>query len=156
MKRTLEFLAIGMALGLTTSAPAALLDKLQGYYTFESQTNGATPNMARAFGYTAFTSDSGTLLKPVPIAGSVADSLIHQNIGDDDDDFTPIIPKKLTEPEKKPGLIQRLFTKKDTTKKEELVVDTVGKTKKEIRQEKRALKKLEKQRDKELHDKGLQ
>ena len=72
MKRTLEFLAIGMALGLTTSAPAALLDKLQGYYTFESQTNGATPNMARAFGYTAFTSDSGTLLKPVPIAGSVA------------------------------------------------------------------------------------
>ena len=72
MKRTLQFLAIGVAWGLAFSASAALMDKLQGYYTFESQTNGTTPNMARAFGYTAFPSDSATLLKPFPIPGSVA------------------------------------------------------------------------------------
>jgi hypothetical protein len=34
-------------------------------------------------------------------------------------------------------------------------IDTAGKSKKQIRQEKRALKKLEKERQKELRDKGL-
>jgi len=60
-------------------------------------------------------------------------------------------------PRKKPNFFQRLFGKKDTVakKQEELQIDTAGKTKKQIRQEKRALKKLEKQRQKELRDKGL-
>jgi len=73
MKLTLPLLATGMAFGLAlSSAPAALMDKLQGYYTFESQTNGTTPNMARALGYPAFPLDWATLLKPVPVVGSVA------------------------------------------------------------------------------------
>ena len=66
---------------------------------------------------------------------------------------------KQTVPEKKPNFFQRLFGKKDTTvhkpAEEELQVDTVGKTKKQIRQEKRALRRQEKQRQKELRDKGL-
>ncbi len=137
----------------------SLRPSLQNYYNLIGNMmagRGWTEADSTGYGYSDVRLKESLRQEIAPIAGSVADSLIHQNIGDDDDDFTPIIPKKLTEPEKKPGLIQRLFTKKDTTKKEELVVDTVGKTKKEIRQEKRALKKLEKQRDKELHDKGLQ
>jgi len=82
--------------------------------------------------------------------------------GEDDDNdapTTPVIqPKEAPpEPEKKSNFFQRLFGggKKDTTKKDEIKVDTAGKTKKQIRQEKRELKKLQKQREKELKERGL-
>jgi hypothetical protein len=81
--------------------------------------------------------------------------------GDEDDDnpaTTVVVAPPAPEPEKKPNFFQRLFgggKKKDTTKNEEPKVDTAGKTKKQIRQEKRELKKLEKQRQKELKDRGL-
>jgi hypothetical protein len=88
----------------------------------------------------------------------VADSLMQQS-GDDDDDspvFQAPAAKLQTETEKKPTFLQRIFGKKDTSKKTgEFNIDTAGKTPKQIRQEKRALKKLEKEREKELHDKGL-
>jgi len=94
-----------------------------------------------------------------PVSTTVADSLIRQSSDDDDDSpvfQTPPV-KQLPQTEKKPNFLQRLFGKKDTTKKaDEFNIDTAGKTKKQIRQEKRALKKLEKQREKELHDKGLE
>jgi len=92
------------------------------------------------------------------------DSLIQQN----NDDAIPIV-----EPEKKMNFFQRLFGKKDTTankpaKKEVkkathttlvdygdgVVIDTAGKTKKQIRQEKRALKKQLKQLDNESKENG--
>ena len=93
-----------------------------------------------------------------------ADSIIKQ--GDDDENAVPVV-----EPEKKLTFFQRLFGKKDTTahKNEEpkkndksivvvngktFTVDTAGKTKKEIRQEKRAIKKLEKDREKEQQESG--
>ncbi|TWJ03520.1 transglycosylase [Mucilaginibacter frigoritolerans] len=101
----------------------------------------------------------------------VADSLMHQN---DDDDAAPAVP--LPEPAKKPSFIQRLFGKKDTTakkeevkandqkarlkaeiqklkddeEKKELLIDTAGKTKKQIRQEKRQLRSDEKDQEKAL------
>lgn len=61
------------------------------------------------------------------------------------------------EPEKKPNFFQRLFggSKKDSTKKDEIKVDTAGKTKKQIRQETRELKRQQKEREKELKAKGL-
>jgi len=92
-----------------------------------------------------------------------ADSIIKN--GDDDNDATPVV-----EPEKKLTFFQKLFGKKDTTRKAEEVkkddkasvtvngktfpVDTAGKTKKQIRQEKRAIKKLEQEREKEQDQKG--
>lgn len=92
-----------------------------------------------------------------------ADSLIKQ--GDDDNDALPVV-----EPEKKTNFFQRLFGKRDTTKKNDeakkddkskvsvdgktFTVDTAGKTKKQIRQEKRAIKQLEKQREKEQQSGG--
>ncbi|GAB3914902.1 transglycosylase domain-containing protein [Mucilaginibacter boryungensis] len=83
--------------------------------------------------------------------------------GDDDDNeaaTTAVIPSPppAPEPEKKPNFFQRLFgggKKKDTTQNNEPKLDTAGKTKKQIRQELREQKKLEKQRQKELKDRGL-
>ena len=78
---------------------------------------------------------------------------------DDENDGIPIL-----EPVKKLSFFQRLFGKKDTTAKSEvkkdnkkeahstlvdygdgIIIDTAGKTKKEIRQEKRAMKKQQKE-----------
>jgi len=86
------------------------------------------------------------------------DSLMQQN--DDDNGAVPVI-----EPEKKLTFFQRLFGKKDTTENKKVIknnkhstvvdygngiqIDTAGKTKKEIRQEKRALKQQQKELEKE-------
>jgi hypothetical protein len=106
-----------------------------------------------------------------PVTPAIADSMMHQN---DDDAAIPIV----IEPVKKPSFLQRLFGKKDTTakkeapkavdpkvklkadieklkeeeKKKELLIDTAGKTKKEIRQEKRRLRSEEKDQEKALKD----
>ena len=106
-----------------------------------------------------------------PIDTATADSLMKQ----EDEDAAPVV----IEPENKPGFFQRLFGKKDTAakkeeikgndaktkhkqeienlkddeKKRELLIDTAGKTRKEIRQEKRRLRDEEKQHEKELKDK---
>ncbi|MHB8205850.1 transglycosylase domain-containing protein [Mucilaginibacter sp.] len=91
------------------------------------------------------------------------DSLMQQN--DEDNGAVPVI-----EPEKKLTFFQRLFGKKDTTDNKKVVkkekhstvvdygngiqIDTAGKTKKEIRQEKRALKQQQKELDKENNPGG--
>jgi hypothetical protein len=90
-----------------------------------------------------------------PTDTAAADSILLQ--GGDDNDATPVV-----EPEKKLGFFQRLFGKKDTVRKKEIKkepqttivdygngikIDTAGKTKKQIRQEKRELKKEKKERE---------
>jgi hypothetical protein len=94
-----------------------------------------------------------------PVSSSVADSLMKQTNDDDDEVNVEAMMAKPTIPEKKPNFFQRLFGKKDTTVRKQVEkepeIDTVGKTKKQIRQEKRAQRRLEKQREKELRDKGL-
>jgi hypothetical protein len=109
-----------------------------------------------------------------PVSTTVADSLMKQN--DDDDAAVPVV---FTEPEvKKPTFFQRLFGKKDTTakkeeakkvdakeklkadiqrlkdeeKQKEALIDTAGKTRKEIRQEKRRLRDEEKEAEKALKE----
>lgn len=107
-----------------------------------------------------------------PVDTAVADSLMRQ----EDEDAAPVV----VEPEKKQGFFQRLFGKHDTTattkkeeiktadpkerlkaeieklkedeKTKELLIDTAGKTKKEIRQEKRRLRSEEKDQEKALKD----
>jgi len=84
---------------------------------------------------------------------------MKQTNDDDDEVNVEAMMAKPTIPEKKPNFFQRLFGKKDTTVRKQVEkepeIDTVGKTKKQIRQEKRAQRRLEKQREKELRDKGL-
>jgi membrane peptidoglycan carboxypeptidase len=119
-------------------------------------THGWTTPDSTGYGYADVRLKESLRQEIAPVPTSVADSLMRQS--NDEDDDTPILqaPQQQPQAEKKPTFIQRLFGKKDTTKKSgEPEIDTVGKTKKEIRQEKRALKKLEKERQKELRDKGL-
>lgn len=90
--------------------------------------------------------------------------LNHDDNNADDDDDVGVAP--VAEPEKKPTFFQRLFGKKDTSRRKDVksdnktisvdvngkqfTIDTTGKTKKQIRQEKRELKKQEKEREKEM------
>jgi hypothetical protein len=75
MKLTTElksvFLAATAIMGLALNTPAGLLDHLQGYYAFQSQTNGMVANSARAYGFAGFTNDSATLYTPVATEGAV-------------------------------------------------------------------------------------
>jgi len=113
-----------------------------------------------------------SLRKEAPADTTMADSLIKHDKEQNDDDALPVV----AEPVKKPSFLQRLFGKKDTiTKKEEtkvvdlkaklkaeiqklrddeeqkeLLIDTAGKTRKEIRQEKRKMRNDEKDQEKAL------
>jgi hypothetical protein len=87
---------------------------------------------------------------------SPADSAAMANIIKQDDEDNGVVPiPDIAPPEKKPNFFQRIFGKRDTTKKNDIKVDTVGKTKKELRQEKREQKRKEKEAKKNLQDKGL-
>jgi hypothetical protein len=112
-----------------------------------------------------------SLRKEAPIDTAKADSLIRQDQEQNDDAAPAIVPA----PEKRTGILQRLFGKKDTlTKKtvvildpkaklkadikklkeeeqqQELLIDTAGKTRKDIRQEKRRLREAERAQEKAL------
>lgn len=109
--------------------------------------HGWTPADSSGYGFYGVKLKESLRREIMPVTPAVADSLMQQQ-NDDDDNQMLIAP----EPEKKPGFFQRIFGKKDTTAKKEkeiIVVDTAGKTKKEIRQEKRKLKREEKERQKE-------
>ncbi|MGH7237732.1 MAG: hypothetical protein ACREGF_04315, partial [Candidatus Saccharimonadales bacterium] len=112
-----------------------------------------------------------SLRKEAPADTTIADSLIKQD-QEQDDDALPVV----AEPEKKPTFLQRVFEKHDTTAKKqeagvlgpkaklkadikklkadeeqkELLIDTAGKTRKEIRQEKRRLREEEHDQEKAL------
>jgi hypothetical protein len=121
-------------------------------------TRGWTAADSTGYGYSDVRLKESMRQEVAPVPSSVADSVIQKSSEDDDDSPAFQLPpaKQEAQGEKKPSFFQRLFGHKDTTKKaDEFDIDTVGKTKKQIRQEKRALKKLEKQRQKELRDKGL-
>lgn len=142
--------------GLYSFLPdGSLRPSLQGYFKLIGKlmaSRGLAQPDSMGYGYASVQLKESLRQEIAPVPTSVADSLMKQ-MNDDDDDLPVVL---IPEPEKKPNIFQRLFGKKDTThKKEELEVDTAGKTKKQIRQEKRALKKLEKERRKELHEKGL-
>lgn len=113
-----------------------------------------------------------SLRKEAPTDTLMADSLMKQDSAANGNAL-PIMPQE----EKKPSFIQRLFGKHDTTaakkeapedpkeklkteieklrqdeKTKELLIDTAGKTRKEIRQEKRRLREEERQQEKALKD----
>jgi hypothetical protein len=104
---------------------------------------------------------------------ATADKMLKEN----DDDAVPVVPiPDQTQQASKPSFFQRLFGKKDTTAKkdanpdpktrlkmqikklrddedkQELLIDTAGKTRKQIRQEKRAMRDAEKEKEKALKD----
>jgi len=112
-----------------------------------------------------------SLRKEAPSDTTKADSLIRRD-QEQNDDAAPVVAP---EPEKKQTFLQKIFSKKDTTAKkpepvldpkaklkadikrlrdeedqQELLIDTAGKTRKEIRQEKRRLRDAEKDQEKAM------
>ena len=151
--------------GLYSFLPdGSLRPSLVNYYKLIGKMMAArkwTEPDSSGYGYYSVRLKESLREKIAPVSTAVADSLMKQTNDDDDDNSVnaQAVMTKPTTPEKKLNFFQRLFGKKDTTvhkpANQELEIDTVGKTKKEIRQEKRAKRRLERQREKELRDKGL-
>jgi len=99
-----------------------------------------------------------------PVDSLSASRILNAPVDDDIDSALPVID--LPEPERKPNFFQRLFGKKDTVeqKTDQMLkdeedqrinaIDQTGKSKKEIRQEKRAIKDDIKAKRKVLKDQG--
>jgi hypothetical protein len=154
---------------------------LHGYFNLIGRLmadKGLTQRDTSAYGFYSVRLREGLRQTIAPIDTAKADSLMKQ--GGDDNETLPVID----EPAKKPNFFQRLFGKKDTveqkkeqiekqkekTTKEKLKdqiealkqdyknrienIDTAGKTRKDIRKEKRRLKDEESDKEKELKDKA--
>ena len=115
-----------------------------------------------------------SMRKEAPRDTTLADSLIKHDKEENDDYAAPAV----AEPVKKPSFLQRIFGKKDSVSKKEetkvldpkaklkaeikklrddedekeLLIDTAGKTRKEIRQEKRKMRSDERDQEKVLKD----
>jgi hypothetical protein len=134
--------------------------------------HGKAQRDSNSYGFYTVRLKSALRQEIAPVTQAVADSLLNQN---DDDAVVPVV----VQPEKKPNFFQRLFGKKDTTavkkeqprqldpkeklkadierlrdeeKQKELLIDTTGKTRKELRQERRKLRNDEKDQEKALKE----
>lgn len=99
-----------------------------------------------------------------PVDSAAASRILNSPVDDDIDSAIPVIDEPVVE--KKPNFFQRLFGKKDTTqqKTDQMLkdeqeqrinaIDPTGKTGKEIRQEKRAIKDDIKAKRKALKEQG--
>jgi hypothetical protein len=119
-----------------------------------------------AYGFYDVRLREGLRREVAPVDSAEAEQILN---APPDDNFTIDIPTPAPEPEKKPTFLQRIFggAKKDTVaenlkdrlKREEEYrlnhIDSTGKTNKQIRQEKREIKRQEKERRKALEKQGL-
>ncbi|SDE75925.1 Transglycosylase [Mucilaginibacter pineti] len=154
---------------------------LHGYFNLIGRLmagKGLTQRDTSAYGFYGVRLRESLRQTIAPVDTATADSLMKHSSDDSED--LPVIE----EPVKRPSFFQRLFGKKDTTEqkqeekeklkektaKEKLKeqiealkqeyenrennIDTAGKTKKDIRVEKRRLKQEEKDKEKELKDKA--
>jgi hypothetical protein len=133
--------------------------RLHGYFRLIGNLmakRGWTQPDSSAYGFYNVRLKESLRQKIAPIDTAVADSILRQD--PDDPDAGMILPGVVEEqePDKKPGFLQRLFGKKDSsTIKKEAVADSADAVKKRERDAKREQKRLEKQRKKELRDRGL-
>ncbi|MDB5029454.1 transglycosylase domain-containing protein [Mucilaginibacter sp.] len=126
---------------------------------------GFTQVDSSSYGFYAVRLKESMRRNVAPVDSAAANKMLNAPVDDDLGLQLPIIEEP--QPVKKPTFFQRLFGKKDTVvKKTEQrlmeeeqqrlnAIDTAGKTKKQIRQEKRAIKQEEKDRRKALKDQGL-
>jgi hypothetical protein len=144
---------------------------LHGYYNLIGNLmagHGKAQRDSNAYGFYDVRLKSSLRREVASVDTAKVDSLINRNNDDDDNGAVPVV-----EPVKKMNFFQRLFGKHDTTstahKKEQktdnkivtvningkqFTIDTTGKTHKQVRQEKRALKKEEKEREHEMQQSG--
>jgi len=119
-----------------------------------------------AYGFYDVRLREGLRREVAPIDSAQAEQILN---APPDDNFIMDVPEPAPEPEKKPNFLQRIFGggKKDTVaenlkdklKREEDFrlnhIDSAGKSNKQIRQEKREIKRQEKERRKALEKQGL-
>ncbi|MVN20269.1 biosynthetic peptidoglycan transglycosylase [Mucilaginibacter arboris] len=134
--------------GLYSFEPdGSLKPYLHGYFNLIGRlmaSKGYTPSDSSAYGFYTVRLREALRPKMAPVDTTAADSL-----NQDGDEGVGALQHL--------NFFQRLFGKKDSTveKAIEKKVDTAGKTPKEIRIEKRELRRREKEKQKELHDRGL-
>ncbi len=134
--------------GLYSFLPdGSLRPSLHGYFNLIGRlmaSKGYTPQDSSAYGFYSVRLREALRPKMAIVDTVAADSLMQEN----NDEGVGVVEH--------PNFLQRLFGKKDSVEKViEKKVDTVGKTPKEIRVEKRELRRREKEKRKELKDKGL-
>ena len=137
------------------------LGKLMSYQGFVPR------DTTGAYGFYNVRLREGLRSEVAPVDSAEAEQIL--NASPEDDNPVTVIPAPAPEPEKKPNLLQRIFGggKKDTVaenlkdrlKREEEFrlnhIDSAGKSNKQIRQEKREIKRQEKERRKALEKHGL-
>ena len=137
------------------------LGKLMSYQGFVPR------DTTGAYGFYDVKLREGLRSEVAPVDSAEAEQIL--NASPEDDNPVTVIPAPAPEPEKKPNLLQRIFGggKKDTVaenlkdrlKREEEFrlnhIDSAGKSNKQIRQEKREIKRQEKERRKALEKHGL-
>ncbi|WP_295767576.1 transglycosylase domain-containing protein [uncultured Mucilaginibacter sp.] len=137
--------------------------RLHGYFRLIGNLmarRGLTQPDSSAYGFYNVRLREGLRQKMAPIDTAVADSLLQHNPDDPDGDGM-IMPGVVEEPkddEKRPGFFQRLFGggKKDSTdRKKEAIQDSIDAVKKREKEADRERKRLEKERRKELRERGL-
>lgn len=137
--------------GLYSFLPdGSLRPSLHGYFNLIGRlmaSKGYTPPDTSAYGF--YTVRLREALRPKMVIVDTA--AVTDSLNQEGDEGVGIVPHV--------NFLQRLFGKKDTVakaiEKKEKAIDTAGKTPKEIRIEKRELRRREREKKKELRDKGL-
>lgn len=142
---------------------------LHGYFNLIGNLmagHGKAQRDSNAYGFYTVRLKESLRREITPVDSAKAESIMKAD--ENDSDAIPVI-----EPDKKLNFFQRLFGKKDSTAKKEvkkevkkeerstivnygngIIIDTAGKTKKQVRQEKRALKKQLKDQQKQIDETG--
>ncbi|RYE29193.1 MAG: penicillin-binding protein, partial [Sphingobacteriaceae bacterium] len=134
--------------GLYSFLPdGSLRPSIHGYFNLIGRlmaSKGLTPPDSSAYGFYSVRLREALRPKMAVVDTVAADSLLQEN----SDEGVGVIAH--------PNFFQRLFGKKDSVEKvTEKKADTANKTPKEIRVEKRELRRREKEKRRELQDKGL-
>ncbi len=134
--------------GLYSFLPdGSLRPSIHGYFNLIGRlmaSKGYTPQDSSAYGFYSVRLREALRPKMAVVDTVAADSLMQEN----NDEGVGVVEH--------PNFFQRLLGKKDSVEKVvEKKVDTAGKTPKEIRIEKRELRRREKEKQRELKDKGL-
>ncbi|WP_158825501.1 transglycosylase domain-containing protein [Mucilaginibacter lacusdianchii] len=130
--------------------------RLHGYFRLIGNlmaSRGWAQRDTNAYGFYNVRLREGLRQRIAPVDTAVADSILANPDAAEGDE--QVVPPGVTEAPKEPGFFQRLFGKKDTSKVQASPDDSAKANRKREREARREQKRLEKERLKALHDRGL-